>query len=46
MKMEGLTKDLGKMEKFRDLASFIINLEIWLMKAIGCKENSMVKEKL
>ena len=38
------TKDLGKMEKFKDLVNYFINLGRLLTKDNGTKDNFMDKE--
>lgn len=45
IKMEGLTRAHGNMEKLRDLGNCTISLEIWPMRATGCRGNSMEKVK-
>lgn len=45
IKMEGRMRDLGKMEKSKGLANYIISLEILHTKVIGHKDNSMGREK-
>lgn len=46
IRMVALMRELGKMEKFKDMANSSISLEILLMRVTGPKENSMEKGKL
>lgn len=46
MKMVGFIKAIGKMDRQKDLGSYIINQESWHIKVTGEKGSFMDKEKL